>query len=102
MAGHVPLPLEDDDASRRIAHGILSLARDVTRNIEARPIYRLYLNMDHPLVERACRTSDPHLAAWVQSFAELTSSIEGDLSAALTTQQDALLHLLACGPPETP
>ncbi|MFK7930447.1 MAG: ATP-binding protein [Myxococcota bacterium] len=94
--------LEDDDASRRIAHGILSLARDVTRNIAARPIYRLYLNMDNPLVERAGRTHNAHLAAWVVSFAELTSSIEGDLASALTTQQDALLHLLACGPQETP
>jgi len=94
--------LEDDEASRRIAHGILSLARDVTRGIEARPIHRLYLNMDNPLVARAARERDGHLAAWALGFAELTSSIEGDLASALTTQQDALLHLLAREPQEHP
>ena len=87
--------LEGDDASRRIAHGILSLARDVTQSIEARPIYRLYVNLDNPLVDRAVRDGDTQIAALVTSFAELTSNLAGDPTSALTAQQDALMHLLA-------
>ncbi len=94
--------LEDDAASRRIAHGILSLARDVTQGIDARPIYRLYVNLDNPLVDRAVRDRDPHLAAFIRSLAELTSNLAGDPTSALTTQQDALLQLLARGPQEHP
>jgi molecular chaperone HtpG len=94
--------LEDDEASRRIAHGILSLARDVTQGIDARPIYRLYVNLDNPLVDRAVRDRDPHLAAFIHSSAELTSNLAGDPTPALTTQQDALLQLLARAPQEHP
>lgn len=86
--------LEADTASRRIATGLLALARDVTRRIEADHLFRLYVNLDNPLVRRALDHDDAQLAAYVLSFAELSSPLDQDLSEALAVQQDALLHLL--------
>ncbi|MCB9686210.1 MAG: ATP-binding protein [Alphaproteobacteria bacterium] len=87
--------LEADDASRRIAHGLLGLARDVTRRIDGAHLYRLYVNLDNPLVARALHHDDAQLAAYVVSFAELGSHLDQDLTEALSAQQDALLNILA-------
>jgi hypothetical protein len=50
--------------------------------------------------KRALRDRDVQLAAFIRSSAELTSNLAGDPSPSLTTQQEAILDLLARGSQE--
>ncbi len=95
--------LEHDDADRRIAGGILGLARQHTNKIDGATIATMYVNVDAPIVARLLEV-DPAVrqdaADVLRSIAELTSrsdtgEMERSLGKALERMSTALERLIA-------
>jgi len=97
--------IEDDDADRRIAGGILSLARQHTSKIDGETIATLYINVNSPIIIRLLESSKEVQADAVdilKSIAELTSrsdavDLDRNLGSALERFGTALERLIRKG-----
>jgi molecular chaperone HtpG len=94
--------LENDDADRRIAGGILGLARQHTKKIDGSSNATMYINVSSPLITRLLE-AEPKVqqdsADILRSIAELTSrsnssEIERNLGSALERFGSALERLM--------
>ncbi|MCB9676883.1 MAG: ATP-binding protein [Alphaproteobacteria bacterium] len=93
--------LEDDEADRRIASGLLALARGFTSQIDDGAVARLYVNLDAPLIDALLAAPDEvrgRLTAIVSGLAELTgrTHVEGvssDLGVVLDRFTEAIVGL---------
>lgn len=95
--------LDDDDADRRIAGGILGLARQHTNKIDGSSIATMYINVSSPIVMRLLEAEPDvrqYAADILRSIAELTSrsdasELERNLGSALERFGVALERLIA-------
>lgn len=94
--------IEDDEADKRIASGILGLARMYTNKIQKGALTRLYVNLDCPLVEFLSETSGNHQErglAMLQVLAQLMAqptqdAAQRDLNHTLSLFCNTMLDLL--------
>ena len=95
--------LEDDDADRRIAGGILGLARQHTSKVDGSTIATMYVNVNSPIITRLLDVEpavQEDAAAILKSIAELTSRSNAgetgrNLGAALERLSASLERLMA-------
>ena len=95
--------LEDDDADRRIAGGILGLARQHTNKVDGSTIATMYVNVNSPIITRLLDVEpavQEDAAAILKSIAELTSRSNAgetgrNLGAALERLSASLERLMA-------
>ncbi len=94
--------MESDEADRRIAPALLSLARQYTGGIDGRILARVYVNLDSPVIRKwldSPADRQAQGARLLRSFATMLatrgdSALESDLSATLEEFSNALLALL--------
>jgi molecular chaperone HtpG len=97
--------IEDDDAARRIASGVLALARLRTAAISDRRVAHLYVNLGNPAVERLLelRPDRDHSAVrLLRALKQLGGGGGGDLAPALSDATATVVELLAGLPPPPP
>lgn len=94
--------LDDDSADKRLGAGLLALTRTFTDTIEQGPAARVFVNLDHPVVQRLPSLAPARAdaaAAVLSATADLSSraSAEGferDLPQALQRLTDGVAFLL--------
>ncbi|MCB9640967.1 MAG: ATP-binding protein [Myxococcales bacterium] len=98
--------IEDDEADKRIASGVLGLARKFTKKVKEKDLHRLYVNLNSPLIQKLMEVGEPQRTQgmkMVRALAQLMSpraqvDTHHDLADSLKLFCDTLCLMLGDSP----